>query len=207
MGEYATLTSNNRRESVKIGTCEDMYYLRFDQRHQVAALPASVDPVADAAHLRFRFPWPDEDHNEPGDFDDPFRRLAIPGVEVPAGVGHSTVQFVAQRPGSLMAYVTSLPCPEGSDRIEGLRIHRNGFAGAVHICQQRIWEGRLVTVAECGGCGAKYRLETLEMAEPVLVSLRSVADAHERRGEVAPACRYREIADRIAAGYRLRVGA
>ena len=60
MGEYA----KHKGEEIKIGTCENMYYLRFDQRHKVKALPGNVDPNgADAYALRFRFPWPNEDKN------------------------------------------------------------------------------------------------------------------------------------------------
>src|SRR5437016_4579142 len=62
MGEYAQYGG----QDVKIGTCEDMYYLRYDQRWQVQALDGNVNPVLDVAHLRFRFPWPDEDTIPPG---------------------------------------------------------------------------------------------------------------------------------------------
>ncbi len=197
MGEYATFQG----QSVKIGTCEDMLYLRADQRGQVRPERDSVDPVKDAESLRFRFPWPDEDHLEPGDFDDPFRKLAISGVPVPE-IEHHLVQFVAQR-----GYNVCLPCPEGpSDH--GFRVHRNGFPGAVHIVQQRFWFGRLITVAECGGCGAKYRLENWAMAEPVVVAVRSMADReqltadrNDTPGNAAIARRLHLIADRIAAGY------
>lgn len=54
MGEYATF----RGQSVKIGTCEDMYYLRADQAHLVKPTRGSCDPrAADVQRaIRFRFP-------------------------------------------------------------------------------------------------------------------------------------------------------
>lgn len=78
MGEYAI--RNSDREEIKIGTCEDMYYLRFDQRDKITAVPNSLDPLIDsiAGQLRFRLPFADEIDNQPGDFDDPFRCVALP---------------------------------------------------------------------------------------------------------------------------------
>ncbi|HXK37027.1 MAG TPA: hypothetical protein VJ553_05605, partial [Candidatus Paceibacterota bacterium] len=64
MGEYAMF---GERE-IKIGTCEDMYYLRADQVQSVRKTRAGHTNVSDPDVLkvvRFRFPWPDEDGKEP----------------------------------------------------------------------------------------------------------------------------------------------
>ena len=45
MGEYAQRISDGER--VKIGTCEDMLYLRFEDRAKVSALAGNVDPNDD----------------------------------------------------------------------------------------------------------------------------------------------------------------
>jgi hypothetical protein len=69
MGEYA----NYNGQRVKIGTCEDMLYLRWDQRGLVTE---SETPLFDPKVLeviRFRFPFPGEDGIEPGGFGDPFK--------------------------------------------------------------------------------------------------------------------------------------
>ncbi len=50
-----------------------MYYLRADQAALVTPEHGSVDPVKDVTSIRSRFPFPDEDKNEPGNFD-PFER-------------------------------------------------------------------------------------------------------------------------------------
>jgi len=87
MGEYA---KHGDRE-IKIGTCENMYYLRYDQRHEVSALPGNVDPVYDAERgIRFRFPFPDEDFVSPGGFIIYWRTLLIPGIVPPRDVEHRT---------------------------------------------------------------------------------------------------------------------
>jgi hypothetical protein len=181
MGEYAKLKGTG--EEVKIGTCEDMLYLRYDQRDRVWAQYGNVDPNR-ADHqetIRFRFPWPDEDNVQPGKFADPFRRLAV-HVPAPEGVEHGHVQFVAQREG----YNVCIPCPEGPEATHGLRVHRNGFPGPAFLVQQAVRGGRLVAIMECV-CGRRYNLPTLKDAQPVIDDIR-------KRGLSV-------IADRLAAGY------
>lgn len=70
MGEYAIRKLD--RKEIKIGTCESMYYLRFEDRSKVAPLPNNVDVSrdSDAAQLLFRLPFPDEDGMQPGQYSD-----------------------------------------------------------------------------------------------------------------------------------------
>lgn len=191
MGEYAKYAG----EEIKIGTCETMYYLRADQAHKVTPLRGSVDPVRDAEHLLFRFPFPWEDHRTPGDFE-PFVTFGVYGVEVPKGVGHDRTQFVSSRGFNVM-----LPCPEMIENTPELTIHRNGYSGPVRVAYQRIWNGMLVTVAECGGCGALYRYPTLADVEPLVAALRAEEETRRRAGEDDRAQTLATIADRIVAGY------
>lgn len=186
MGEYATYNGIE----IKIGTCENMYYLRADQVHQVKAKSGNVNPASkrDQEFIRFRFPWPDEDKIQPGGFNDFDKSLAVSGVELPVEVEHDTVQFSARA-----GYVCSLPCPESNAKIDGITVHRNGFAGKVHIVQQAYRNGLLVTICKCGGCGALYRLDTLRDAQPIIAALR------ERAEKESP--HFGMIADRIEAGY------
>jgi len=210
MGEYAKY--NNER--VKIGTCEDMLYLRADQRRQVRPEHGNVNPM-DAEHckaIRFRFPWPDEDNVEPGAFDDPFRRMAVHQTP-PAELEHHSIQFVAQSHG----YNVCLPCPEGPDSdAHGLTVHRNGFAGATFLSQQAFRGGNLVPVFECV-CGARWAAWTLDLAAEAIEDLTTRADKadrlrrldpdYERIGDDPHATRLRTIALRIGAGYRAEVAA
>src|SRR3990167_2579485 len=89
MGEYAT----RGKDRIKIGTCEDMYYLRFDQRDRVQHEPGNVAPNGEDAYgLRFRFPWPDEDHVAPGGEEfhanGYHRAIAVYGIQPPTEVEH-----------------------------------------------------------------------------------------------------------------------
>jgi len=65
MGEYAKYNG----KEIKIGTCERMYYLRWEDRGHVHPMPGSVDPSTTPG-LFFRLPFPDEDNVSPGGYED-----------------------------------------------------------------------------------------------------------------------------------------
>ena len=69
MGEYAIRKSD--RESIKIGTCEDMYYLRYEDQNKVTPDECS------GFGYRWRIPFPDEDHILPGEYDSGFRQVDL----------------------------------------------------------------------------------------------------------------------------------
>lgn len=164
MGEYATRRSDG--QSIKIGTCEDMYYIRADQRHLVTPEQGS------GFGIRFRFPWPDEDGTLPGEFTTYERAAHIHGLTPPTTCEHYNVQFSAA-PG----YLLSLPCPEVNDH-KGLG--RNGFIGAVRLVQLRLLDdGRLVPVMMCA-CGAKWRAEDEADILAIVTACRAEADAKLR---------------------------
>lgn len=175
MGEYAKY----RGESVKIGTCEDMYYLRHGQRKVVTRERGNVDPVADVTALRFRFPFPDEDHIEPGHFETYGRHVAVPSGWRPADgtFDHDNVQFTSR-----VGYLLSIPCPESGRVPDGVRVHKNGWHGDFLLVQQKqLADGRLVPVLQCGGCGAKFRLEDAGDIDALRAAFRSYGDAMVRQ--------------------------
>jgi len=212
MGEYATYQG----ESIKIGTCEEMCYLRADQRHLISGY--SFAGFLDSC--RFRFPFPDEDQLEPGAFEDYNRGLRIPGWRLPTDWHeHSSVQFT-----STAGYVLSIPCPEGVEGSEpgfgpvdvnGVAVHRNGFSGYPQIVQQRFIEGELGLVVMCGACGAKWRCSQDTAAEIAECFLNESEREEYRRelNDFGPAHSDRErtnlmeIASRILAGYAKEVEA
>lgn len=184
MGEYARYKGSE----VKIGTCEDMYYLRGDQRDKISGYSFTLDVD------RFRFPFPDEDDIEPGHFADYSRGVKVPGYTLPAtlsGDEHRSIQFSTP-----MGYLVSLPCPEQfredgdtfttdipvGEHGDTLRIGRNGFSGGgAKVVQQAFRGGCLVTLLHCGSCGAVHRLDTLEDAQPVIDAFREEAEREEWR--------------------------
>lgn len=197
MGEYATRKSDGER--VKIGTCEDMYYLRHDQRGEVEAIPGNLDPTRDALRIRFRFPFPDEDHLAPGAWGfTPFeRRELVWGIQDLAGFDHHPVSYRSSRGDTV-----SLPCPESVGVSAHLLRHYGG--PSIGIAQQKMQaDGVLATVVCCTGCNALARLTTWADAEPIVLALRTMADdaiAEDRddgeRGRFLHA-----MADRVQSGY------
>lgn len=199
MGEYARIRGT--RTEVKIGTCENLYYLRADQADQVAAVSGSVDPVKDRFELRFRFPFPDEDHIAPGGFGDYLRGVKVWGWSTPAdwADGHSTVQLRGSN-----GYLLNVPCPEAAPKVE--RGHRigttnageplvvmlgqrradalNGYGGSAELVQQKHVQGEgLAGVVRCKGCGALWRLpygEAVKIAEEWVRTAERQQVEHER---------------------------
>jgi len=209
MGEYAS--RNRDGVKIKIGTCESMYYLRADQRHMVTGMRGNVNPnTSDALSIRFRFPWPDEDGTEPGEFEDYERAIHAPGIQPPAGVDHYSVQFKADA-----GYLLSVPCPEGVDgatpgfhtAVNGMRVARNGFSGAVKLVQQKLLaDGHLVPVCRCGGCGALWRMEDPTEITLLAVAFRSEGDSRIRQSRDRNPSEgqfWHAIADRILAGAQI----
>jgi hypothetical protein len=206
MGEHATFQG----QTIKIGTCENLYYLRHDQRHLIERYDFSPDD------FRYRFPFPDEDHLEPGQFDDHGRGIRIPGgYSLSDQPDHGIVQFTAYA-----GYNLCIPCPEqfghaglGPVPVElpdggTIGVHRNGFNGSPKITQQRELDGLLWTIVDCGSCGGKWRL-TLEQAAAVADLFLDEATRREyRQGDyvdvhsVDTQIQYAQIAGRILSGYR-----
>jgi hypothetical protein len=191
MGEYGTY----KGREIKIGSCEDMYYLRPDQIDKVQS-----PTLRDLTNIRFRFPFPDEDSVEPGDFDAYDRGVGVWDFDVPDGVEHRDVQFKSTHPDGILAM---LPCPYSTTgKASGLKYQFNGYAGPVKIVQQRIWAGVWATVADCGACGSRFRLPDLESAQPLIAAALAESVKADNRRDTKRAAWWRTIGERIEAGYR-----
>mgnify|MGYP003334911719 FL=1 len=204
MGEYA----NYNGEQVKIGTCEQMYYLRADQVHKVTKAAHSLDPRnrQTAEQIRFRFPFPDEDAIQPGAFQGYNRAIWLYDVAVPEKVDHYSIQLQSKSPAGLV--LLSAPCPHSPDaKASGLKFGFNGYSGAVGIHSQKLVGGALQLVCICGGCGALWRMDSLEDCAEIIDALGRLAQTEDRdharysHGESGRAGFYRDIAARIVSGY------
>lgn len=72
MGEYAHYKS----KIIKIGTCEMMYYLRYEDRFKVKKHENSLDPHIEK-NLFWRLPFSDEDEIELGNYKQDERGISI----------------------------------------------------------------------------------------------------------------------------------
>lgn len=205
MGEYAIRNSDGER--IKIGTCESLTDLRADQAHLVTAEHRNANPLRPDG-FRFRFPFPNEDDRAPGDFTGGTNvgGLNVPGITVTTD--HYSVQFLSNplNGGPRGGYNVSLPCPASPEaKDQPYKMHRNGGRAGVNITEQRPKDGKLMLVAECAGCGAAFRMETIEDASDVLNALAQMADDQDdpnnRFGSEQRARYFREVARRIREGY------
>lgn len=192
MGEYIQLVSG---ELVKLGTCEDLFYVTHAWVKQQVEAGAKGQNCPAAEYLnpkhgwRYRFTWPDED----GRGDD-YNRAHV--VTAPAGlyadVEHYRVSHfatpISQRGKLGGGYGVSIftACPLSKDPPEC-----SSVPGIVEIYEQRPIDGRLWVVCRCPYCGAMFRLPPDQAAELV---------AHIRRAYPRDAWTL-TIADLIEQGY------
>lgn len=202
MGEYALY----RGMPVKLGTCEDLYYVRYaDFARMVAAreLERYIGSDAPAAYLdgsyRFRFPFPDEDDRKPFTYDDFDKGFlvdvtAAPDLVTMAEHRHTSASL-HPRGGGYNVSVT-FPCPQTEDFET---VQSSGIDWRIlEIVQQRPFEGSLWTVCRCPYCGVKWRLDAEQAETLAALLLGAGAMLADYRGL---------IAERILAGYMVNTGA
>ena len=189
MGEDARRKSDGQQ--VKIGTCESMYYLRFDQRGDVDyRWPALTDSTEKLDPFLYRFPDPKEDGTLPGDYDGAWGgiKLSVDGFWSqfePGAVDHGSIQAHGHD-----GYHFNCPCPEGNPdmyvtKYDGTKPHvfRNGGTTNVVINAQRWYAGRLVLVVQCAACQRSIRLAELKDVQGILDHLKKYADGHRWEAE------------------------
>lgn len=177
MGEYAQRISDGER--IKIGTCEDMLYLRFEDRAKVSALAGNVDPNDDeqAGQVRFRLPFPDEDGVRIGEYKDPFRGLRIyRGSAVQGSHEDFTDATTASEPGMIQlshpsGLLVNVPCYHGNKlpNLGDAKTFWNGKSWSLELFQLRpvLVDGALQVfpVVKCRWCGSVWRYQWTDVWE------------------------------------------
>ncbi len=79
MGEHAIRISDNTE--IKIGTCEMMYYIRYEDRNKVRRDENSLDCSKENG-LFWRIPFPDEDNIKIGEYEAYNRGFLLQGFKV-----------------------------------------------------------------------------------------------------------------------------
>jgi hypothetical protein len=162
MGEYTYRKSD--REYIKIGTCEAMYFLRWDDIDKVDSPGYSLrDPG-----LWFRLPFPDEDNLRPGDYGN-FDRCVplIPYTDTDTGT-QIPFDLPDARPGTLQVrhessgLLLNVACHHGSRLPEAgpdITPHWNGRTPtnwALYMVKNHEGEG-LLPIVKCLHCGKTFR--------------------------------------------------
>ena len=186
MGEYATRKSD--QHDIKIGTCESMYYLRFDDISLIVYDHNLLEPGNS-----FRLPFPDEDDLPPGAdgyHDNGYDRSVILMPYADHDIGKD-VEFdepeARQWPGLIQAHnkhsgiLVNFPCyhgvlPEGSNKTYkegGIAFHWNGKTPTWALVRVKLTKEGLVPLITCRHCGSLFRTTWAAV-------LLHVADAHLR---------------------------
>ncbi len=161
MGEYATRKSD--LQQVKIGTCEAMYYLRFEHVGKVESPGYSLREPG----LWFRLPFPDEDHLQPGDYQDHnrgVRLLPYQASDDPAPIaftveGADAGSFQLRHPSGLLLNVAchhGERLPEGSSEISPAWNGKDPHCWELYMVKNQAGEG-LLPLVRCRHCGKTYR--------------------------------------------------
>lgn len=188
MGEYAIRKSDGER--VKIGTCENMYYLRYEDRDKVRALSGNVDPVRDAVHLRFRIPFPDEDHIQPGGNYEPFRgqRLYRQFLSGSSAVNSDfTDESTLENPGTIQlrheasGLLLNVPCYHGiklPEVTEPMRAFWNGKGHSFELAYLRQTDEGVKPIVQCRHCQQAWRYDWADIWDYIPVEMRLRLDQY-----------------------------
>lgn len=193
MGEYARRKIDG--QEVKIGTCNRMYYCRYDQKNE-------IDYPYNSDNLIWRIPNPDEDGTLPGDYnysllrDDvivPWKlkldssKLKREDVAILKETG--TIQLSDKRMGLLV----NIRCPHGlplkQETNTQCSLGYNGHQNTLHLCGLKNTQRELTVVFSCASCGSIWSDSFYEL-EPLIESiwmklrlLRQVSEYHYQHNE------------------------
>ena len=198
MGEYATRISDG--QEVKIGTCESMYYLRFEDRHKVAGLRGNVNPniEAEAAQLRFRLPFPDEDNVRVGEYVKHDRGERLYKMVDTISYGKVSEDFedatTADDPGIIQlshpcGLLLNVPCYHGQKLPEGskdIHAHWNGKTWHLELYQLRpVLENRVLRiypVVHCRFCRHAWRYQWSDVIDYIHGELKDRLAVYAKAG-------------------------
>lgn len=159
MGEYAKRLKDG--EDVKIGTCECMYYCRYEQLHE-------IDYGYNTDNLLWRIPTPDEDGIDPGDFefgglyhDKRFVRYHVSLKE-----SYDDFKELADNAGIVQLYsdkiglLINVPCHHGIKLpdINGAKCFWNGKINPLHLAYIKNTDKELLVGVRCMACGKMWSI-------------------------------------------------
>lgn len=170
MGEYAKRFHDG--EVVKIGTCDEMFYCRYDQA-------GSVDYKDMCNDLYWRIPVPQEDGTLPGDYDQPLLADGIIPYELALkNFSEDIANVLMSSVGRLPVYIKELgmqgtiPCYHGYKvpEAEGFKFGFNGKRDAIYLNALCNKKDDLVLCIKCNACGQIWTASFSEIA-PYMKSL------------------------------------
>ena len=176
MGEYATRKCDG--EYIKIGTCESMYYLRFEDRDKVSGYRFRASDG-----LSFRLPFPDEDHILPGGNYESYERGEIlQALDPKSEEAYETLlQVLGEHPGKLQlrdansGLMLIVPCYHGQrlpEVLPPIEVCWNGKAKwPLQIVRVKWVRSGLRALISCRGCGRMWSSDDWELILPLITNL------------------------------------
>jgi len=176
MGEYAKFNG----EEIKIGTCNMMYYLRYDQKNLVEPIPGNIDPVKDIRSIWFRAPRADEENIMPGEFEYygfcGSKPIRIYIKEHYKNFAEETKELCLKNPGLVQlshketGILINANCYHGHKGENAENVHYNGFnpntLGIVGIGFRDGEANALIGCVACREIFARFTLNDLEKVAP-----------------------------------------
>ena len=162
MGEYAERKSD--RKEIKIGTCENMYYLRYSDRDKVRPLENNLDPSDEETinELRWRLPFPDEDNTQPGDYGDAFRGAKLYNFTNPETTGDPGIVQLSSQTGLLV----NITCYHGEklpENTKDVKFFWNGKDSSYELRHLKFINGVPFGVYTCIECRQSWRIPLKEI--------------------------------------------
>lgn len=160
MGEYAkSLVPKNYGESIKIGTCEMMYYLRFSDRNKVKPESNSIQNL-DQDGLFWRVPFPDEDKLAPGCYDQYNRGERLDnGFELGLDDTDKAGNMQFHNESGLLLNVSCWHGERLPEKSKDFRACWNGKSWFYELAHLKKHEGVLVPVVHCRFCRNMWRVD------------------------------------------------
>lgn len=160
MGEYVKI----KGQQVKLGTCENLYYTRFNQLKEAVSTmefcegnDQPTEYLKESNGFRYRFPFPEEDNLGIGEYKDHEKGLLFLADETFSfDVSHSKKCVSTCVQGGAYNINHYIACPNSKEWVQTCSA-RNGFPYLLK--QQKQVNGQLWIVCECGYCGQAFRLD------------------------------------------------
>jgi len=165
MGEYGR--RKNDGAEIKFGTCESMYYLRYEDRRKVTPDGGSLNPATEK-NLFWRLPFPDEDNIRIGEYKDYNRGEALykERTEEQAFAEPFIDAETADDPGLIQAthkcgYLINVKCYHGNKlptSNDDAQFHWNGKdPHCFELAHIKNTENGVLPVVRCKYCGRMWR--------------------------------------------------
>jgi len=173
MGEYAKF----KNEEIKIGTCESMYYLRYEDRDKVTPIHGSLDPSVEE-NLLWRLPFLDEDKLGPGQYESHDRGLRLYKKDFNGSTDSIgfTKDFTCKdlEPGTMQmthksGLILSVPCHHGEKLPDLGEVTSYGRTNPIAGWNGKTWSyelssikntpNKVVPIVGCRHCGHKWSFE------------------------------------------------